>query len=214
LARVYIEPTSVCNLTCQTCIRNWISFDGANGVSFEDIRKGASFRQVIESLELLRKLNKKSPHKIDLGIAFVVMRKNIEDLKNIDRLIRATDARMISVSNVLPYTEEMERQMVCSQTLTLDTFTHVPGRADISLPRLDVTNTTKDAFLSLLRGYYNLSNMGNKISTETKQCGFIKDRCTFIRWDGKVVPVWDCCIPTSRFFMASSGLLSLTFLEI
>jgi len=271
LARVYIEPTSVCNLTCQTCIRNtwteplgymemgtfsriveqlkkfphlqsvmfggfgeptahkeilsmirsvkslgvkaemvtngtlldekmiqglhdvrldtlWISFDGADGASFEDIRKGASFRQVIGGLELLQKVTKKSRHKIDLGIAFVVMRKNIEHLKNLDRLIWATGARMVSVSNVLPYTEEMESQMVCSHALTLETLADVDGRVDVSLPRLDVTDATKDAFLSLFRGYYNLSIMGNKISTETQQCRFIKDRCTFIRWDGKVSP--------------------------
>jgi len=271
LARVYIEPTSVCNLTCQTCIRNtwteplgymkmetfnrvveqlpkfshlqsvmfggfgeptahgeilsmirnvkslgvkaemvtngtlldekiipglfdchldtlWISFDGADGASFEDIRKGASFRQVIGGLELLQKLNKKGRHKIDIGIAFVVMMKNIEDLKNLDRLIWATGARKVSVSNVLPYTEEMESQMVCSQALTLDTLTYVPERVDISLPRLDVTDCTRDAFLSLFRGYYNLSIMGNKISAGTQQCRFIKDRCVFIRWDGKVSP--------------------------
>jgi MoaA/NifB/PqqE/SkfB family radical SAM enzyme len=271
LARVYIEPTSVCNLTCQTCIRNtwteplgfmkmgifdrlakqlkkfphlqsvmfggfgeptahpeilpmirrvksigvraemvtngtlldkkmiqglfdgrldrlWISFDGADGGSFEDIRKGASFRQVMGGLEFLQKLNKESPHTIDLGIAFVVMRKNIDDLRNLDRLIWATGARKISVSNVLPYTEEMESQMVCSNALTLETLSDVEGRVDISLPRLDLNGCTKEAFLDLFRGYHNLSLMGNKISTETRQCRFIQDRCTFIRWDGKVSP--------------------------
>ena len=271
LARVYIEPTSVCNLTCQTCVRNtwteplgsmsletfsrlveqlkkfphlqsvmfggfgeptahgeilsmirsvkllgvkvemvtngtlldekmiqglfegrldtlWISFDGADVASFEDIRKGAGFRQVMGGLEVLQKLNQKSRHKIDLGIAFVVMRKNIQDLKNLDRLIWATGARKVSVSNVLPYAEEMESQMVCSHALTLETLAHVEGRVDVSLPRLDVTEATRDAFLGLFRGYYNLSIMGNKISTETQHCRFIKDRCTFIRWDGKVSP--------------------------
>ncbi len=271
LARVYIEPTSVCNLTCQTCIRNtwteplgsmsmetfsrlaeqlqkfphlqsvmfggfgeptahsdilsmirsvkslgvkaemvtngtlldektirglfnsrldtlWISFDGADGGSYEDIRKGASFRQVMGGLELLKKFNKASRHKIGLGIAFVVMRKNIQDLMNLDRLIWATGARMVSISNVLPYTEEMESQMVCSQALTLEMLADIDGRVEVSLPRLDVTDITKDAFLSFFRGYYNLSLMGDKISTKTQQCRFIKDRCTFIRWDGKISP--------------------------
>jgi MoaA/NifB/PqqE/SkfB family radical SAM enzyme len=271
LARVYIEPTSVCNLTCRTCIRNtwteplgfmemetldrlirqlkrfphlqsvmfggfgeptahpeilrmirsvktlgvkaemvtngtlldgkmirglfdfsldtlWISFDGADGGSFEDIRKGASFRQVLGGLELLKELNNKRRHKIELGIAFVVMRKNTGDLKNLDRLIWATGARKVSVSNVLPYTEEMESQMVCSHALTLETLADVEGRVDVRLPRLDMTGGTREAFLDLFRGYYNLSLMDRKISTETRQCRFIRDRCTFVRWDGKVSP--------------------------
>jgi MoaA/NifB/PqqE/SkfB family radical SAM enzyme len=271
LARVYIEPTSVCNLTCQTCIRNtwteplgymeigtfyriveqlkkfphlqsimfggfgepmahkeilsmirsvkslgvkaemvtngtlldekiihglfdvrldtlWISFDGADGGNFEDIRKGASFRQVMGGLELLQKFNKKSRHEIDLGIAFVVMEKNIKDLKNLDRLIWSTGARKVSISNVLPYTEKMENQMVCSHALTLETLADVAGRVDIRLPRLDMTDTTNDVFLSLLQGLYNLSIMDNKISTETRLCRFIRGRSTFIRWDGKVSP--------------------------
>jgi len=166
----------------------WISFDGADGAGFEDIRKGASFRQVMGGLELLKKFNKESRHKIGLGIAFVVMRKNIQDLMNLDRLIWATGARMVSISNVLPYTEEMESQMVCSQALTLEMLADIDGRVEVSLPRLDVTDITKDAFLSFFRGYYNLSIMGNKVSTETKNCRFIRDRCTFIRWDGKVSP--------------------------
>ncbi len=166
----------------------WISFDGADGGSFEDIRKGASFRQVIGGLELLRELNKKSRHKIDVGIAFVVMSKNIHDLQNLDRLIWMSGASKVSVSNVLPYTEEMEGQMVCSHALTLETLAEVEGRVGLSLPRLDVTERTQEAFWSLWRGHYNLSLMDDKIGTKTQQCRFIKDRCTFIRWDGKVSP--------------------------
>ena len=271
LARVYIEPTSKCNLACQTCIRNtwteplgsmemetldrlveqlrgfsslqavmfggfgepmahpeilsmirrvkslgvrvemvtngtlldertirdlfgtrldmlWISFDGADGESFESIRQGASFRQVMGGLELLQELNAGRRHKIDLGIAFVVMEKNIHDLKSLDRLIWASGARKISISNVLPYTEDMERQMVCVHALTLETLADVEGRVEISLPRLDMTERTKDVFLDLFRGYHNLSIMGHKISTETQECRFIKDRCVFVRWDGKVSP--------------------------
>lgn len=30
--------------------------------------------------------------------------------------------------------------------------------------------------------------MNNKVGTETSKCKFIKERCTFIRWDGMVCP--------------------------
>jgi len=166
----------------------WVSFDGVTEASFEDIREGAGFQAVVSSLKRLQRLNRRGPRRIDVGIAFVVMKKNIGDLKNIDRLIETTGARFVSVTNVLPYTAEMEKEMVCSLALSLETFASIPGKAEISLPRFDINNLTKDAVFSLLRGYDNLTLMGNPVRTEIKSCRFIRERCTFVRWDGKVSP--------------------------
>ena len=271
LSRVYVEPTSRCNLACGTCIRNtwkeplgdmdiavfdrltaqlkrfphlesvmfggfgeptahpdilrmiaavkklglrvemvtngtgldeemlaglmesdldmlWVSFDGTSEACFEGIREGADYGRVVSSLKRLRELNAKGPGRIEVGIAFVVMKRNIADLRRIDRLIEAVGASRVSVSNVLPYSAEMEREMVCGLALSLETFSSVPGKAEISLPRLDINNLTKDAIFELLRGYDNLTLMGNPVRTEIKSCRFIRERCTFVRWDGKVSP--------------------------
>ncbi len=271
LSRVYVEPTSRCNLTCATCIRNtwaeplgdmdpavfhrlmtqlkrfphiesvmfggfgeptvhpdilsmiaavkglglraemvtngtrlddvmlggliesrldtlWVSFDGASEACFEGIREGADYGRVVSSLKRLREMNAKSPHRIEVGIAFVVMKRNIDDLRRIDRLIEAVGANRVSVSNVLPYSAEMEREMICGLAVSLETFSSVPGKTEISLPRLDINNLTKDAIFELLRGYDNLTLMGNPVRTEIKSCRFIRERCAFVRWDGKISP--------------------------
>jgi len=271
LARVYIEPTSRCNLSCKTCIRNtwteplgdmspetfdkivvqlrrfdhlesvmfggfgeptahsgilemigkahtlgirvemttngtllneamleglfknrldvlWVSFDGTESESYQSIRDGASFQRVVSSLRALQKMNARSRHKIRVGISFVVLKRNISDLKNMDELARAVGADKVLVSNVLPYSEEMEKEMLCLLTLSMDTFTFASPKTEISLPRLDVTPFTRDTLFRLLQGYENLTLMGNKIFAETRSCRFIRDRTTFIRWDGKVSP--------------------------
>ena len=271
LARVYIEPTSRCNLTCQTCVRNtwneplgdmeietfdklavqlahfehlqsimfagfgeptahkdilamikkskglglrtemttngtlldkamitglfesglnilWVSFDGTTETSFENIREGAGFYRIIDSLKTLEKMNRKSRHKIMVGITFVMIRRNLADLRKMDELARSVGAEKVLVSNVLPYSEAMEKEMLCLLTLTLDTLTFAPQKTEMSLPRLDVNNTTKDTLFRLLQGYENLSMMGNRIGAESRQCRFIRDRATFVRWDGKVSP--------------------------
>ena len=271
LSRVYIEPTSRCNLACRTCIRNtwkeplgdmeaatfdrlagqlrrfphlqsamfggfgeptmhpdilrmvrgmkalgvktelvtngtllddamlaglmesrldtlWVSFDGGSEAGFEDIRSGAGFRDIVASLQRLKALNRPGPHRIAVGIAFVVMKKNIGELQHLDRLIRLTGASAVLVSNVLPYSAEMEKEMVYSVALSLETFAPTPGRAEINLPRLDVNELTRDAVFSLLKGQGSLNLMGTPLHTETKSCRFIRGRCTFIRWDGKVSP--------------------------
>jgi len=271
LARVYIEPTSRCNLRCRTCIRKtwneplgemdletfdrliaqlkrfeyldsvmfggfgepmihkdilgmirrikalgvraemttngthldepmlgelydsrldilWVSFDGTENAVFESIRQGANFQRIVDSLQTLKKMNARDHHRLHVGISFVVMKKNVDDLKHIDELARSVGAETVLVSNVLPYSEELEKEMLCLLTLTTETFTASELKTEISLPRLDVSPVTRDALFSLLRGCGSLSIMGNRISAETRRCRFIEDRTTFIRWDGKVSP--------------------------
>ena len=166
----------------------WVSFDGTSEACFEGIREGADYNRVVASLRRLRQMNATDPCRIEVGIAFVVMKRNIDDLRRIDRLIEAVGARRVSVSNVLPYSADMEREMVCGLAVSLETFASVPGKTEISLPRLDINNLTKGAIFDLLRGYDNLTLMGNPIRTEIKSCRFIRERCAFVRWDGKVSP--------------------------
>ena len=271
LNRLYIEPTSRCNLACRTCIRNtwtepmgdmdmavferlagqlrgfphlesvmfggfgeptahprildmiravkalglraemttnatilddalvdgllrerldtlWISLDGVTEQSFDAIRAGASLGRVLENLERLGRRNGRDRHAIDIGVAFVVMKTNLGDVKHLDRLARSVGARRILVSHVLPYSEAMEKEMLCLQTLTLETFTFAPGKTELSLPRLDVNNTTKDTLFSLFQGFENLTLMGNRIAVDARRCRFVRDRTSFVRWDGEVSP--------------------------
>jgi MoaA/NifB/PqqE/SkfB family radical SAM enzyme len=271
LNRLYIEPTSRCNLACRTCIRNtwdepmgdmdwaaferlasqlgrfphlesvmfggfgeptahprildmvravkalglraemttnatlldgelvegllgerldtlWISLDGTTEESFAAVRPGAGLARVLDNLERLADRNGREGHGIEIGIAFVVMKTNLGDVKHLDRLARSVGAKRIIVSHVLPYSEAMEKEMLCLQTLTLETFTFAPGKTELSLPRLDVNNTTKETLFSLFQGFENLTFMGNRVAVDARRCRFIHDRAAIVRWDGKVSP--------------------------
>ena len=106
----------------------WISLDGTTEESFEKVRPGAGLSRVLENLDRLAQRNGRDGHVIDIGIAFVVMKTNLGDVKHLDRLARSVGARRILVSHVLPYSEAMEKEMLCLQTLTLETFTFAPAR--------------------------------------------------------------------------------------
>lgn len=166
----------------------WVSMDGATEASYEDIRGGAGFKDIVAALQRLQRLSARGGRRVEVGLAFVLMKRNLADLKDMDKLARTVGARRVSVSHVLPFSAEMEKEMLCLQTLTLDTFTHAAGKTEISLPRLDINNTTKDTLFSLLQGYENLTFMGNRVGVEARRCRFVHDRTTFIRWDGKIAP--------------------------
>ena len=272
LAKLYIEPTAQCNLTCKTCIRNtwnekmgemkievfdklieqlkkfnhlqtvmfggfgeptyhkdilymiqkvkalgvrvemttngtlldenmlkglfdckldtlWVSFDGTDNEKFEEVRRGASFVSVMDRLQMLKRLNWSSQHKIELGITFVAMKTNINELSRLHRFISKVDARKVSISNVLPYEPEMTEQMLCSNAVTENLIYGSSWEAEVSIPKFDMNDSTKDALHSLLRFNKNIKRMGHKkIYDQDRSCRFINDRSTFIRWDGKVSP--------------------------
>jgi MoaA/NifB/PqqE/SkfB family radical SAM enzyme len=271
LARLYIEPTTRCNLSCRTCIRNtwaespgdmseevfgriesdladfpylqsvmfggfgeptahprllemmgavrrrglrvelttngtrlddalvdglfdcgldrlWVSIDGADETHFDGIRRGAGFRSVMEGLGRVRTRNERGGRTVGVGLSFVVLRRNVADLAAMDELARAVGADTILVSNVLPYSADMEREMLCDLTLSTDTFASASPKIEMRLPRIDVSPATRETILLLLRGLGSLTLMGNPINAETHHCRFVEGRMAFVRWDGAVAP--------------------------
>jgi len=161
--------------------RLWISFDGTDEPTFERSRQGARFKEVVENLKRLR-------GKLELGIAFVVSRSNFSDLKNIGWLAKKTGAAFVSVSNVIPYAPDMEKQMVCSQALALGSMSRARGAVELDLPRLDLSESTRDTLWRVAGGNESLSLMGGPLGARVDECRFIRERCSFVRWDGQVSP--------------------------
>jgi hypothetical protein len=62
-------------------------------------------------------------------------------------------AEVVMVSHVLPYEADMEKEMLCRLTLSLDTFASVPQKTVIHLPRFDINALTRDTVFKLLQGY-------------------------------------------------------------
>jgi len=161
--------------------RLWISFDGADEPNFERTRKGARFKEVVENIKRLR-------GKVELGIAFVVTRANFTDLGNLGWLAKKTGAAFISVSNVIPYTPEMEKQMVCTQALALGSMAQERGGPAVDLPRLDINDSTRETLWRLAGGNGSFSLMGTPLGARVDECRFIRERCAVIRWDGQAAP--------------------------
>lgn len=271
LAKVYIEPTSLCNLNCITCVRKtwqepmgsidmevfdhlveqlkdfsttrtvmfgglgeplfhpdilemvgkiknlglrvemttngtllneamlqgllakgldmlWVSFDGATPDSFDDIRAGASFHQVVASLKRLAELNTTSMHQITVGITFVAMKKNVADLTLLWRLAKETGAAQISVSNVIPYHVDMVDQMLCTTNISMGRMDEEAVAVPISIPIMDINETTRQPLHDLFHSHSEVSVMRNRVGAQRDNCRFIQECCTFIRWDGLVSP--------------------------
>jgi MoaA/NifB/PqqE/SkfB family radical SAM enzyme len=275
LARVYVEPTNLCNLDCVTCMRNvwdedsgymsseifnevldgiktvhpvpsiffggfgeplthpaivemvaqshqagavvelitngilltqkmarqlkqaglnrlWVSIDGATPESYSDVRLGAALPQVIENLRYLTKLRGwMSADLPRLGIAFVAMKRNIADLPEILRLGKSLGADQFSISNVLPHTPELRREMLYLKSVRARDLIPSEWSPLISIPRLDNDEAIQNALLHIHKTNHVLSVSRQVLDRGTSSCPFVEKASLSVRWDGAISP----CLP-------------------
>ena len=169
----------------------WVSIDGATPESYADVRLGAQLPKVVANLSRFRKMRPGGHYpRPEIGIAFVAMSRNIDDLPEVFRLGRSLGAKYFSVSNVLPYTANMQPEMLYTRTLRDVTYMSSPTHAKLSLPRMDINEKTREAFLQALQSGYNVNFAGNSLGGATDVCNFIESGTLSIGWDGGVSPCW------------------------
>jgi len=112
------------------------------------------------------------------------MNKNIHDLPNLFTLAHTVGANKILISNVLPYSWEMNDQLLYNLVLSNPWFPDI----HVTFPKMDMTRATKEPLYHFFRIFKNISILKNPINPPADKCRFIEDRCTFIRWDGEVSP--------------------------
>jgi MoaA/NifB/PqqE/SkfB family radical SAM enzyme len=172
--------------------RLWVSIDGATPGSYADVRLGDNLPRVVANLHQLQDLKQTLPKtKPKLGIAFVAMRKNIQDLPAVIDLGKSLGADRFSISNVLPHTTELADQILYGRSL-YDLETHdYQWDSEISFPRMDLDQDIHSVF-GRLTDDQNTAKVARQVTTRpVRRCPFITDGSISIRWDGAVSP----CLP-------------------
>ena len=170
----------------------WVSIDGATPESYADVRLGAELPKVIENLERFQRMRKPSHFPTpEIGIAFVAMKRNINDLPEVLKLGRKLGAVNFSVSNILPCTETMQDDMLYTRTLRNITYMPSMWVPRLNLPKMDINEITREAFFKALDSGYNVTFEGNNLGGANDVCNFIESGSMSIGWDGNVSP----CLP-------------------
>lgn len=204
------EEMAAC-LTESGVSRVWVSIDGATPEGYADVRLGAELPHVIQNLARLQEIRAKTRwHLPKLGIAFVAMKRNISDLPAVVELARRVGADKISVSNVLPHTEELRDEQLYSRSMQ-DTDRQ-PNRwdIDISLPRMDVDDKVLTTLARIFNRQTSINIAGMPIMLGVNYCPFLEKESLSIRWDGAVSP----CLPlmhTHRSFLSENTRISQAY---
>jgi MoaA/NifB/PqqE/SkfB family radical SAM enzyme len=174
----------------------WVSLDGATPESYRDVRLGAALPEVLANLADFRnaRWTRHYPVHLDLllkpqlGIVFVAMKRNIADLPAVFSLANRLGSLHFLVTNVLPYTPEMEEEILYSRALTDTIYTSSPLWRFLDFPKMDVNPTTREAFYQALRGDHSLSIAGASLGEKNNRCPFVEKGALAVRWDGDVSP--------------------------
>jgi MoaA/NifB/PqqE/SkfB family radical SAM enzyme len=169
----------------------WVSLDGATPESYADVRLGAELPQVIANLRRFRQLRRGSHFPTPkIGVAFVAMARNIHELPDVLALGRRLGATLFSVSNVLPYTAELQADVLYAGVTRNLAYLAAPHLPQLSLPKMNLNAQTQAAFNAALNSGCNVSFAGNSLGGANDVCNFIEGGTLSISWDGGVSPCW------------------------
>jgi MoaA/NifB/PqqE/SkfB family radical SAM enzyme len=169
----------------------WVSLDGATPEGFADVRLGAELPQVVGNVRRFGNMRKGGHFpKPEIGVAFVAMKRNIDELPGIIRLGRSLRAKYFSVSNLQPATPEMQADRLYQKTLTNPAY--LPSRSVpyLSLPKMDFNADTREALFEAFNSGCNVSFAGNNWGGANDVCNFIESGSLSIAWNGDVSPCW------------------------
>ncbi|GAB4419431.1 MAG: tungsten cofactor oxidoreductase radical SAM maturase [Anaerolineales bacterium] len=195
----------------------WVSLDGATPECYADVRLGDALPTVLENLKQLQ-LQKHLRFGDSswsgypkLGIAFVAMQRNIQDLEAVIKLGTRLGAVEFSISNVLAHNPELHAEELYERTLNLDSNRYnQPSSPLVYFPVMDVNDQTSNAVLSLLKSANRLEFFGGRLTQNIDQCPFVERGSLSVRWDGKVSP----CLPlmyTHQHYLAERERTSHAF---
>lgn len=128
-----------------------VSMDGAHPETFEKIRVGANFYQVLKSVERLNRakvqFRSETPQ---LGFEFVVMKCNVSELPQFMELADSYGASFVVVSNLLPHTEIMKDQILYE--LNSEFAIKIFEKAKLRAQELGISLNLSQIMAYLLRG--------------------------------------------------------------
>ena len=175
------------------------SVDGLSPETYEAIRIGSSFSQFRENAQTLRKVkSEKGRVRPQIGLEFVVMKQNVQDLEKLISFSHEMEASFLILNNLLPHTEEMKDQVLYNNCTVVSPPPHSPRRTvrsqtfhdivRILLPKIQLSEESYRPLFKLLRFRSHEAPLFDSQGPREIYCRFVNEGYLAIGWDGEVSP--------------------------
>ena len=166
-----------------------VSVDGSTQETFTDIRQGGDLLRVEENIQGLNMLRKKmSRINPDVGVEFVIMKSNIDQLAGLAQKTKSMEANFIILTNLLPCTEDMKDEILYYMSATLHGEDECSKWSqELMLPIMDLRPEYLNPVQELLKNMDKAMPKSRDIPNEYF-CPFIQTGSVAISWSGDVSP--------------------------
>jgi MoaA/NifB/PqqE/SkfB family radical SAM enzyme len=194
-----------------------VSIDGASNDVHENIRPGSSLERITTNVAHLYRLSAaKAIAPIRIGIVFVAMRRNIQGLPYIKQIARKIKASFILVTNILPYTADLQNEILYQLRPGTNKSTGSPYSPLWILPNMDFTDETMKPLSKIFRWPSNLAFLDLPLNMRNNYCPFVGVGSVSVGWHGGISPCqplmhsYSCFIRNRerRFFHCEFGRLT------
>ena len=147
--------------------------------------------QVLENIRRFNRLRQKHGGGIALGITFVAMRSNVQQLGLLPFFIAQHLVDSVNISNISPTDRESQREMLYTGLVNMYTG---PGKNSVlpavELPYFDmnVPEAAEGIRAMFAKQNFHLFFNGQSVLRRAGYCKFVREGMTFVRADGKVAP--------------------------
>ena len=144
----------------------FVSLDGSDAGSYENIRPGADYDEVVGNITRLQQLKKERQTIFPrIGIEFVATKSNFSRLPFMRKVVDELKAERFIVTNMLPYHESMKDEILYAQGADMGGF-------GWESPLLSVKTAPK-----------------MRLETQ-RSCRFVEKKAAAITWQGEVCPCY------------------------
>ena len=167
----------------------WLSLDGATPESYADVRLGALLPEVIQNLSRMRYSSWAYEYpQFHLGIIFVAMKRNIDDLPEVLRIGTQLKADRYIVTNVLPYTAELVKELLYEIVMGESTDVPSPFSPYLNISKIDMNDDTREALYRVIKNFRLGNHSRDATVNLSNYCPFIEKGAAAIAWDGSLSP--------------------------
>jgi MoaA/NifB/PqqE/SkfB family radical SAM enzyme len=181
-----------------------VSIDGTSNESHGTVRPGASLERIMDNVRYLqqrseqRKIATSQGNKVTraaarvspvrIGIEFVAMKSNIHEMPALQNIAEHIRASYIIVSNVLPYTADLQNEILYNLEPT-----SYEGQGDERnprwhMPKMDWNREIMDSISAIASERANLSYLDIDLNQRNNYCPFIKPGSLALSCHGSVSP--------------------------
>lgn len=183
--------------------RLWVSIDAFSEQGYKNIRRKGNFGIVRTNLNAFNRVKGELGAKTSLGVNFVAMKTNIEQLQHIPFFVHTFNVDEVNVSNLIPSDKESEDLVLYQGVVGVDQMQPKEESTPINLPLMNWREKgVLEAVMSLLASPAGVVRLaGQPMFRKYNHCRFIEEGNAFVRHDGNVAPCMGLLHSATTYWM-------------